>query len=733
MRTRRLLCVACLGGLLPVLCVPPASAATFTAACSGTTGDPASLVAAIDQANAASGPDTVALGARCVYMLTAVNNYWYGPNGLPPIASDVTIDGHGATITRSSFSPNMRFFFVGADPASVNTGSYISPGPGKLTLRDVTLTAGWAKGGDSDLGGAGGGMGGAIFNQGTVVIDASTLTGNLAQGGSADIASVGNGGGGIGTASSGTAGGGAGLSVTPPTGGTGGSFTPTVGGGGGGGGGFSATEDGFPASASSGGAGGGIQTGLGGYGAGGRAAGDGSGGGGDGGTAQNVGEAGGAGGGFGAGGAGGADVGGAGGGGGGVGGGGGASPNTNGGGGGFGGGGGYGYAAGGGGGFGAGGASSATVGGAPGFGGGTPTVFPKQGGGGAGMGGAIFNMQGTLTITNSTIASNMAIGGGPTNISDPGKGIAGAVFNLSGTFTATSSTFAGNTAAYYASQIYNLVYDGHTARTAQTTLRDTIVSGGSGATFDLASNKTDNITPANLGSADADVSQSDLVRTMNAQEHGTITGTPVTTDPLLGPLQFNGGPGMATMALSPGSPALKIGSGCPAVDERGASRPAGLCDLGAFQATVAPHETPTLSGLRVSPKRFSLSGRKAGGRCVKPTANNKHHPKCRRPIKLKVSYMLTTAATVTFKVTAKVPGRKVKGRCVKQTKKNHRDPACSRRVTLGGSIVQMGTVGTNSFIFNGAIGGRKLGPGNYTLTATPAGGKAATVAFKIER
>src|SRR5947209_6234587 len=34
-----------------------------------------------------------------------------------------------------------------------------------------------------------------------------------------------------------------------------------------------------------------------------------------------------------------------------------------------------------------------------------------HGGGGAGMGGAVFNLYGTVTITNSTLADNSAIGG----------------------------------------------------------------------------------------------------------------------------------------------------------------------------------------------------------------------------------------------------------------------------------------------------------------------------------
>ena len=63
----------------------------------------------------------------------------------------------------------------------------------------MTLEGGLAQGGRSDLGGGGAGMGGAIFNQGTVVIDDSTLTDNVAQGGNAGDTSVGSGGGGIGS------------------------------------------------------------------------------------------------------------------------------------------------------------------------------------------------------------------------------------------------------------------------------------------------------------------------------------------------------------------------------------------------------------------------------------------------------------------------------------------------------------------------------------------------------
>jgi hypothetical protein len=52
-------------------------------------------------------------------------------------------------------------------------------------------------------------------------------------------------------------------------------------------------------------------------------------------------------------------------------------------------------------------------------------------------------------------------------------------------------------------------------------------------------------------------------------------------DPLLGPLQDNGGP-THTMALLDGSPAIGTGSDCPATDQRGVARDNG-CDLGAYQ------------------------------------------------------------------------------------------------------------------------------------------------------
>ena len=53
-------------------------------------------------------------------------------------------------------------------------------------------------------------------------------------------------------------------------------------------------------------------------------------------------------------------------------------------------------------------------------------------------------------------------------------------------------------------------------------------------------------------------------------------------DPLLGPLQDNGGP-VKTMLPGAGSPAIGKGTGCPPTDARGQPRPS-ACTLGAAEA-----------------------------------------------------------------------------------------------------------------------------------------------------
>jgi hypothetical protein len=62
----------------------------------------------------------------------------------------------------------------------------------------------------------------------------------------------------------------------------------------------------------------------------------------------------------------------------------------------------------------------------------------------------------------------------------------------------------------------------------------------------------------------------------------------ITTDPMLGPLQDNGGP-MQTMMLMAGSSAIDAGynPACAATDQRGVPRPQGAnCDIGAVEVVL---------------------------------------------------------------------------------------------------------------------------------------------------
>ncbi len=58
----------------------------------------ADLIAAIGTADQQAGPQVLVLQPGATYKLTAVNNNWYGPNGLPPIDNAITIVGNGDTI-----------------------------------------------------------------------------------------------------------------------------------------------------------------------------------------------------------------------------------------------------------------------------------------------------------------------------------------------------------------------------------------------------------------------------------------------------------------------------------------------------------------------------------------------------------------------------------------------------------------------------------------------------------
>ncbi|MBC7821505.1 MAG: CSLREA domain-containing protein, partial [Planctomycetaceae bacterium] len=494
----------------------------------------------VDGSTVGSGADTIIFAASLTASAPATISLSLFDTGLDStefgstaflITSDITIQGatgsNGITIERDSAAANFRLFHVGVGDS--------------LTLNDLTLSNGVAQGGaggSSNDGGSGGGaagLGGAIFNQGTLTVRRSTLSGNIAQGGDGGDRNGGNtygGGGGGGLGGNGT-------NTAPVAGGAGGapnggSSAGGNGGIGGGGGGGNLFAIGGPGSGGAGGFGGGgggsglasgsggFVPGLGGFG----------GGGGGGGSNQSSGGVAGAIGGFGGG-----------------------TGGTSG--------------------------SSGTAGRLGNGGGG--------GGGGAGLGGGIFNDGGTVTITNSTLSSNMAQGGtggtGGNVAATAGSGLGGGLFNLNGSVTIRNTTIAGNTADS-GGAVFNVAHEtgsGVTAAAATVTLQNSILADST-ATSDLVNEQRAGASAATVTATAPNIVEVAIVNT-----GGTVNGSGVSNvDPLLEAPNDNGGP-TKTLKLLTGSPAINAGNNAlvsETTDQRGDGFfriDALVVDLGAFE------------------------------------------------------------------------------------------------------------------------------------------------------
>ena len=180
-------------------------------------------------------------------------------------------------------------------------------------------------------------------------------------------------------------------------------------------------------------------------------------------------------------------------------------------------------------------------------------------------GGAVFNHSSTLTVMNSTFSDNEAVAGS-----------GGAILN-SGTLTVTSSTFSGNIAAVGATIV-------GTANLVSSILANTISGDNCAGTITSQGSNLSDDASCNLIAA----------------------GDQPSTDPLLGPLQNNGGPTL-THLLQPGSPAIDAALNCAtATDQRGISRPQGpACDIGSveveFQQATYPLCASYYTGTVTSP------------------------------------------------------------------------------------------------------------------------------------
>ncbi len=115
--------------------------------------------------------------------------------------------------------------------------------------------------------------------------------------------------------------------------------------------------------------------------------------------------------------------------------------------------------------------------------------------------------------------------------------------------------------------------------------------------------------------------------------------------------------------------------------------------------------TKPLLGLGLSPKSFRAAG---------------SGPSIAAALGTTVTYTLSEAATVAFRIERARPGRRVGGKCVKPRRSNRRSRRCTRYVTLRGSFTDQGKVGSNKAKFSGRLRGRKLKPGRYRLRAVAA-------------
>ena len=145
------------------------------------------------------------------------------------------------------------------------------------------------------------------------------------------------------------------------------------------------------------------------------------------------------------------------------------------------------------------------------------------------------------------------------------------------------------------------------------------------------------------------------------------------------------------------------------------------------QAAPPPPQppTPALSALSISPRMFTLAGRRVEGRCEPRRRSNRGHHPCTRRVALTAQFTLNTTATVTLAIERALPGRLTRGHCTPPTHSDRGHRACTRLVTLPATITLPGVAGADTFTFTAAIGGHTLGPGSYRLLATPTtGGRA---------
>jgi len=234
--------------------------------------------------------------------------------------------------------------------------------------------------------------------------------------------------------------------------------------------------------------------------------------------------------------------------------------------------------------------------------GGTGGARPEHAGkGGQAEGGAIMIAGGTLTLVNDTITGDSAHGGpggegvGTGLPGQPGPGYAGGIMKRGPEEAViASTTIATNTATSPLSSAGGNVY----LYSGTVRIKDTMIDSGVANT-----NPTCVVKPNVVSDAGHNLEDDTQGQCGFSSANGDIAAPAL----LLVPGDY-GGP-VHTIGLLPGSPALGTGGACTdptagetqlLTDARGFPRPAGECDIGAFQAQpVVPGMPPIAAGTPV--------------------------------------------------------------------------------------------------------------------------------------
>ena len=177
-------------------------------------------------------------------------------------------------------------------------------------------------------------------------------------------------------------------------------------------------------------------------------------------------------------------------------------------------------------------------------------------------GGGVHNSSGTLTVTNSTFSGNSAnylFGVGS------GGGIFTEGYDGNATLTVTNSTFSGNYARLVGGGICNDVFGSATLTVSNSTFSGNLAESGGSGIFNGGS-MTIGSTILNAGAWGENLynlygTVSSLGYNLSSDNAGgllTAIGDQINTDPMLGPLQDNGGPTFTHAPLT-GSPAIDAG------------------------------------------------------------------------------------------------------------------------------------------------------------------------------